>query len=421
MEQVKEKKRDGAGSIGILWFTIFLDLLGFGIIIPNLPVITKDYAEKADWGLSPDVWVGIVIMAFSLMQLLFSPLVGNLSDRIGRRPVLLVTILLTATGSLLFGISGGLAMLILSRVVSGLGSANIPTAQAYIADITSPEERASKMGLIGAAFGLGFVFGPALGAGLVFLAEYYGWNTILVIGVFSAGLSVLNFFLALWRLPESLKEKNPNSDKGLLKAYAGLIPAFRTPIVGELFVINLIFITAFVLMQTTAALLWSEVYSTPEMHIYIIFGFIGVCTALVQGLLIKTFENKLGLRKMLIWGIVFDGIGLTILPFPSQEYFYLVTGIAIVFLALGNGMLMPCLNAMVSKNTDAKVQGKVLGLFQGVGAIGRTGAPIVAAALYHFRFKLPFEMAGILMFICLILALRLLPGISKENKETTVN
>jgi len=409
MHQEKVKKRDGSGSLGILWFTIFLDLLGFGIIIPILPVVAKEYAVQANWGIEPDIMVGIVVMAFSLMQLLFSPAVGNLSDRIGRRPVLLTTILLTASGSLLFGIAGGLSMLILSRLVSGLGSANIPTAQAYIADITSPEDRASKMGLIGAAFGLGFVFGPAIGAALVYIASIYQWDSLLTIGLFSAGLSIINFFLALWRLPESLKEKNPNSDKGFLKAYAGLIPAFRTPILGELFTINLIFITAFVLMQTNAALMWSEIYKTPENYIYIIFGFIGICTALVQGLLIKKFENILGLRKMLVAGTVLVGIGLTILPFPAPEYFYQITALAIICLALGNGMLMPSLNAMVSKNADAKTQGKILGLFQGVGAIGRVVAPTIAGVLYHYQFKLPYIAAGTLMVICLLLATKLLP------------
>ena len=409
MHQEKVKKRDGSGSLGILWFTIFLDLLGFGIIIPILPVVAKEYAVKANWGIEPDIMVGIVVMAFSLMQLLFSPAAGNISDRIGRRPVLLTTILLTASGSLLFGIAGGLGMLILSRLVSGLGSANIPTAQAYIADITAPEDRASKMGLIGAAFGLGFVFGPAIGAALVYIANNYHWDSLLTIGLFSAGLSIINFFLALWRLPESLKEKNPNSDKGFLKAYAGLIPAFRTPILGELFTINLIFITAFVLMQTNAALMWSEIYQTPENYIYIIFGFIGICTALVQGLLIKRFENILGLRKMLLVGTVLVGIGLTILPFPAPEYFYPITALAIICLAVGNGMLMPSLNAMVSKNADAKTQGKILGLFQGVGAIGRVVAPTIAGVLYHYQFKLPYIAAGALMVICLMLSTKLLP------------
>ncbi len=409
MHQEKVKKRDGSGSLGILWFTIFLDLLGFGIIIPILPVVAKEYAVKANWGIEPDIMVGIVVMAFSLMQLLFSPATGNISDRIGRRPVLLTTILLTASGSILFGIAGGLGMLILSRLVSGLGSANIPTAQAYIADITAPEDRASKMGLIGAAFGLGFVFGPAIGAALVYIANTYHWDSLLTIGLFSAGLSIINFFLALWRLPESLKEKNPNSDKGFLKAYAGLIPAFRTPILGELFTINLIFITAFVLMQTNAALMWSEIYQTPENYIYIIFGFIGICTALVQGLLIKRFENILGLRKMLLVGTVLVGIGLTILPFPAPEYFYPITALAIICLAVGNGMLMPSLNAMVSKNADAKTQGKILGLFQGVGAIGRVVAPTIAGVLYHYQFKLPYIAAGALMVICLMLSTKLLP------------
>lgn len=411
--ETKEKRREGAGSIGILWFTIFLDLLGFGIIIPILPVVAKGYAVTANWGLEPDIMVGVVVMSFSLMQLLFSPAVGNISDRIGRRPVLLFTILLSALGSLMFGLAGGLATLIISRIIAGLGAANIPTAQAYIADITAPEERATKMGLIGAAFGLGFVFGPAIGAGLIIVAKVQGWNNLLTIGIFSASLSVINFFLALWRLPESLKEKNPNSNRGFLKSYEGLLPIFRTPILGELFTINLIFITAFVLMQTNAALMWKEQFNTPEKHIYIIFGFIGICTALVQGLLIKHFQRWLGLRRMLLLGTIFVGIGLTLLPFPSKDNFYLFTAMAIMCLALGNGMLMPSLNGMVSSQTSSATQGKILGLFQGVGAIGRVVSPAIAGILYHIQFTFPYLVAGMLMCVCMVLAIRLIPKIAK--------
>ncbi len=411
--QSKQKTRHGEGSLGLLWFTIFMDLLGFGIIIPILPVITKQYASSSPLGINPDFWVGLVVLSFSFMQLLFSPTAGILSDKFGRRPVLLVTIVLTACGSLLFGLAQGLIMLLISRLISGLGSANIPTAQAYIADITPPEQRAQKMGLIGAAFGLGFIFGPALGALLVYIANIYQWNQMLTLGLFSAALSAINFILALLFLPESLKQKSTSPSKGLLKSYQGLGAAFKTPIVGKLFIINLIFISAFVFMQTNAALLWKEHYLLPENQIYLIFGIIGLCTAIVQGLLIKHFQRILGLKKMLILGTILDGLGLTLMPLAPIAYFWPVTMFCIICLSMGNGMIMPSLNAMVSSSTRASEQGKTLGLFQGIGSIGRVIGPAISGALYVVHYTMPYLAAGLLMLVCLWLAWQLILRLNK--------
>ncbi|HYG16042.1 MAG TPA: MFS transporter, partial [Bacteroidia bacterium] len=181
----------------VMFLTIFIDLMGFGIIIPILPNLSVQLTgEKSSLA---------VAGVYALMNFLFSPFWGTMSDRYGRRPIILVSILLTAAGNLLFGFVTTFWLLIVQRALSGIGSANISAASAYIADISTPENRAKNMGLIGAAFGLGFIFGPAIGG---FLAKHYG---ILGIGVFSAGLGVINFGLAYFLLPESLQEKRPEA------------------------------------------------------------------------------------------------------------------------------------------------------------------------------------------------------------------
>jgi multidrug resistance protein len=158
----------------ILFLTIFIDLLGFGVVIPILPNLAKSLASGSTLPFNPDVAVGVVVGSFSIIQFLFAPIFGSLSDRIGRRPILLVSILFNIVGYILFGLSSSFVFLLLARIVSGFGSANIAAAQAYIADITPPEDRAKRMGIIGAAFGLGFVFGPPIGGWLYHAGGEHG-------------------------------------------------------------------------------------------------------------------------------------------------------------------------------------------------------------------------------------------------------
>ena len=182
-------------KLGILFLTIFIDLLGFGLIIPALPFYAESYGASY-------IVIGLLSASYSLMHFLFSPLWGRLSDRIGRRPVMLIGLAGSAVAFLMFGLAKSLFMLFAARLLSGiLSSATLPTAQAYIADTTSVEDRAKGMGLIGAAFGLGFIFGPALGG---VLTKYgYGFPALV-----ASGLSTLNFIWAVWKLPETLTKFN---------------------------------------------------------------------------------------------------------------------------------------------------------------------------------------------------------------------
>ena len=400
--------------IAILFLTIFIDLLGFGIIIPILPNLAKTMASSSGSGINPDIAVGLVAAVFSIIQFLFAPLFGSLSDRIGRRPIILGSILVNALGYVLFGFAGSFLVLIASRIVSGFGSANISAAQAYIADITDAKDRAKKMGIIGAAFGLGFVFGPPLGGWLFSAGNQTEYGGMVFVGLFTALLCVLNFVLAFFLLPES------NTQMGGVKrkpkdSFKGMVQAWNMEIVGELILINFIYISAFSMMQINAAVLWKEHYYLSPKAIGNIFGVIGVFSAIVQGGLIGFFQKKIGINRMLLWGCPIAGLGLTLIPLPSLEWFYPVQVFAIFLLAMGNGLLMPSVNSLVSLHSPADAQGKMLGILQSMGSLARTVGPLASGFLYAQYYRLPYFAGGFLMLVTFVLAFVLVRKLKNEK------
>jgi DHA1 family tetracycline resistance protein-like MFS transporter len=395
--------------IAILFLTIFIDLLGFGIVIPILPNLAKTMAITSHMSFNPDYAVGIIAAAFSVIQFLFAPMFGSLSDRIGRRPIILGSILVNAIGYFIFGIAGNFLILLISRIISGFGSANISAAQAYIADITTPADRAKKMGIIGAAFGLGFVFGPPIG-GYLFLAGglYY-------VGIFTAVLCLFNFVLAFMFLPESNTNKSAHRRKAS-DTFKGMFQVWNIEVIGELFLINFIYIMAFSMMQVNGSVLWKEKYGLNEKEVGNIFGMIGVAGAIVQGLLIGVFSKKLGLKKMLLIGCPLVGIGLAIIPLPPNiEWFYINQTIAIILLSVGNGLLMTSINSLVSINSPAHAQGTMLGTLQSLSSLSRVVGPLIASFLYAQSKELPFVTAGVFMFGIFFLAIKLSKKLKSEN------
>jgi multidrug resistance protein len=384
--------------IAILFLTIFIDLLGFGIVIPILPNLAKTMASASASGLNPDVAVGLVAAVFSIIQFLFAPLFGALSDRIGRRPIILGSIVANVLGYTVFGFAGSFATLLLARIISGFGSANISAAQAYIADISDAKDRAKKMGIIGAAFGLGFVFGPPLGGWLYSAGSHSTYGGMMFVGLFTALLCVLNFVLAFVLLPESNTQMGGVRRKPI-DTFKGMAKAWNIEIIGELLLINFIYITAFSMMQINAAVLWKEHYSLSPKAIGNIFGVIGVFSAIVQGGLIGFFQKKIGLNRMLLWGCPIAGLGLTLIPLPSLEWFYPVQVLAILFLAVGNGLLMPSVNSLVSLHSPADAQGKMLGILQSMGSLARSIGPLASGFLYAQYYRLPYFAGGFLMLI----------------------
>ncbi|MCE2741069.1 MAG: MFS transporter [Sphingobacteriales bacterium] len=373
--------------IFVLFVTIFIDLLGFGLIIPILPIFALELQATS-------LQIGVIAGIYSLMNFVFAPFWGTLSDKIGRRPVMLISIFITMLAYVFFAFTSSLWFLIISRIFAGIGSANISAAQAYISDITEPKDRAKNMGLIGAAFGLGFIFGPPAGG---FLKSLSGAGSVTLVGYFAATLCALNWLLAYAFLPESMKEKQ-HTKKFRFKPVADLIIELKKPIIRELFTINFLFITSFAMMQVTLAILWIEHYLLNEKQVGFVFMFMGLSSAIVQGGLVGILNKRFGEKQLLLMGAISMAIGLCSIPFVPVSYFLLQL-ISIIFIAFANGCITPAISSLISQTADKFEQGQVLGMNQSFGSLARVIGPILGGVLYDMHFGLPYIGGAFIMII----------------------
>ncbi len=380
-------------ALGVLFFTTFLDLVGFGIVIPILPNYAKSLGAS---GLE----VGMLAAIYALMNFLFSPFWGTLSDRFGRRPVILFSVAITIGAHALFAFSSTLLWLFLARMLAGIGSANIAAAQAYITDISEPENRAKSMGLIGAAFGLGFIFGPPLG-GIVNDELGIEW-----VGLTAAILSFVNLLMIYWLLPESLKDLNLTA-RFSFKPVTQIFEALKKPLIRELFLINFIYIAAFSMMQITAALLWKEHSGLTDKDIGFVFAYIGVCSAIIQGGLIGKINDRFGERKLLVAGNILLIIGLFAMPFFNGHLFMPWEYVALLLIAMSNGFISPSLASLLSQQAAGGESGKMLGLNQSFGSLARVFGPLIGGWVYDADFRAPYILGSAIVFISLSLAYRI--------------
>lgn len=360
----------------VIFVTILLDMLGFGIIIPVLPSFSKDLGAG-------NIEVGGIAAVYSLMNFLFAPWWGMLSDKYGRRPIILLSIMITGASYVLLGLSNALLVLFVSRILSGIGSANISVAQAYLSDITPLQDRAKAMGLIGAAFGLGFIFGPVVGG---WVAELYGTAAL---GFLAASLSFINFAMAWLMLPESLNTFN-KTVKPRLFQFKPLFLTLQRQHISSLMIVGFVYITAFSMMQITAVLLWEEQYHLDKAHIGYLFGFIGLTSAIVQGGLIGKLQRWWGEEKMLLIGLGAMMTGLFLIPFSPKDYFFSSQGFIMALLAFGSGCAQPALMALLSRLSGVYEQGQVLGLNMSFGSLARVVGPLLGGVLYQLDYHLPF-------------------------------
>ena len=386
-------------QLGIIFLTIFIDLIGFGIVIPVLPLYALHFGAN-------ETMNGLLVGIYSAMQFIFAPFLGRISDRVGRRPVLLVSLIGTSAGFLLMGIapalSGVLVWLFIARIIDGISGGNISTAQAYIADITSPEERTKAMGLIGVAFGLGFILGPAIGgimSGISISAPFY----------FAAGLAFLNAMAVYVRLPESLSME----DRAHPKSRAPLKEVFKhgwhlPALMGCYFLA----IAGFSIMTTNYALFTYKRFGYDQTHNGYIFAFIGLVGAVVQGGLLRPLLKRMSEKSIAVCGIVLLGVGMALLPSSNTLTFLLV---ATCVIGIGNSFITPTLNGLASRSAERNWQGRVIGLMQSAGSLGRWVGPFAAGMLLmmdnakdpKFYGRTPFWTAAVIMVLSLILALRL--------------
>lgn len=310
---------------------------------------------------------------------------------------MLLSIFITGIAYFVFAQANVLLILFLSRMLSGIGSANISVAQAYITDVTSPEERTKSLGFLGAAFGIGFIIGPSLGG---FLKSISSPGTVDWVGYVASAMCFVNLIMAYFLLPESLKEKKKNLPFNF-KVVTGIVTELKKPLVSHLLWINFIFITAFMLMQIASSLMWKEVNGLNEKEIGYVFGFVGVATAIVQGLLVGRMVKWLGEVKMIYYGIFFMAIGLAILPITGNRFFVPFEFIGLALIALANGCLTPGITSLLSKFANPKEVGQVLGVNQSFGSVARAAGMGLSGFLYSFNFHIPFLVGAVMMLTSL--------------------
>jgi DHA1 family tetracycline resistance protein-like MFS transporter len=369
----------------ILFVTIFIDLIGFGIFVPVVPI----YARELD---ASEALVGDTGALFSLMMFIFTPFWGALSDRYGRRPVILIAIALSALSYVLFAHASTLALLIISRMLTGVGSGNITAAQAYITDITPADQRARSLGLIGAAFGLGFIFGPPLGS-LIFDRLGVEW-----VGYTAALLCLLNLAAVWLFLPESLKEKVGHR-KLHIKPVSGAIRALAEPRFRDLYIISFVYVTAFSMMQMTIAMFWYDDYGLDKTRIGYMFAIVGLGSAIVQGTMVGWLQRTFGERNLMVYGALMVAVGLGMIAFIPRDLFLPMSILSIALLSLGNGCLSPTLLAQLSRSAKQEEQGEVLGVNQSFGSLARIAGPAMGGRLYEVMHGLPYITAGVIMLV----------------------
>ena len=357
-------------SLAILFVIVFVDLLGFGMVIPVMAL----YAERLG---APDSQIGWLMTGYSFMQFVFTPIWGRLSDRLGRRPLLLISIAMTAVGFLGYALAPDFRWLLASRLFAGAATANIAIAQAYIADVTPPEGRARGMGLIGAAFGLGFVLGPAIGGLLSSVS-------LAAPGYAAAGLAAANGVAAFFVLPEP-RARVSSSHR---PRFMAVLDELRRPGIRRLILIYLFAILAFSGMEATFALIAAHRYGLDQRHVSYVFAFIGVVVTVVQGGLIGPLTRQFGEQRLLVAGLLLQAVGLVAVPYAGNMVGLLG---ACLPLAFGSGLSTPALSALLSRSAREDDQGGTLGIGQSAAALGRIAGPISATNAYeHLWFAAPY-------------------------------
>lgn len=411
----------------VIFTTVFIDLIGFGIVIPVLPF----YAEGTRFNATPRT-VGLLFASYSIMQLIFSPILGRLSDKYGRRPVLLISIIGTGIGFLILGFAKTLLLLFVGRILDGITGGNISTAQAYIADVTTKENRAKGMGLLGAAFGLGFILGPAIGGILS------GWG-IEVPFLFAAGLCFANAVLLYFTLPETVTADHPArtsaaGGRGLLQ----LIESLKQPRLGFVLGIYFLFIVAFSIMTTSFSLYTMFRFGYDAQHNGYLFAYVGLIAVIVQGGLIGRLVKRFGELPLIIAGALCFTASLFAVPFVGPQAGGLI-GLLIgggVF-SLGNSLATPALTSLASKSVGPAEQGTVLGITQSAASLARAVGPTITAVLIHSTLAHPgadgqahfmsdhslfvtFWTAAAIMFLAFLLALYFTKAHAPEFSESDV-
>ncbi|MGD9615365.1 MAG: MFS transporter [Alphaproteobacteria bacterium] len=376
-----------------LFLIVFVDLVGFGLVIPLLPF----YAER--FAASP-LQMTALFAIFSLMSFLTAPLWGRLSDRVGRRPVLMASMAAASLAYLWMAFATELWMLFAARAFAGACAGNIAAAQAYIADVTPPEKRAKGMGMIGAAFGLGFIIGPVLGG--VLAGDDIATADLATPCLIAAFLSFAAFLGVVLLLPESLTRPARTSRTGRI---ASARAALSHPGLGRLLLVFFLVILAFSGMETVFAWWAIAQFGWGPRPTGFVFFYVGLLSAAMQGGLIGPLTRRFGEERLMLAGLGLIALGLLLMPFANALPLLLV---AVSALALGMGATQPSINSLISRRAGVERQGEVMGVAQAAGALARVLGPVAAGALFAgFGRNAPFLLGAVLVAAALAIGWRL--------------
>lgn len=383
--------------LAIIFLTVFIDLVGFGIIIPLNPYLADAF------GATP-FQVGLLMSVYSFMQFLFAPIWGRLSDRYGRRPIILISLLGSAVSHTTFAFSTQFWGLIFARSMAGVFGGNISTAMAYMADITEEKKRSQAMGLIGAAFGMGFLLGPFIGGVFGDVGRHLGTHPPLgesFSAIIAGGICFLNFLSAVFFLPESRKPGAKAQVRG--SRFKRMFSALSTPTLNTVLV--LVFFNTFAMAHIEMPMFlyvrdrWNWTLSQASFG----FAYIGLVLVFTQGYLIRKWMPKLGESRMLLIGFVlsalgFAGVGLA----PSIAFL----AVAVTLIGIGNGLSTPSLSGSVSLLSSEDAQGRHLGVSQSLSSLARILGPASAGILYEIGIPIPFLAASGLILVGLLIVWR---------------
>ncbi|MDP6328518.1 MAG: MFS transporter, partial [Candidatus Thalassarchaeaceae archaeon] len=390
--------------MGILFLVVLIDMLGFTIVIPFLTYFIQDLASAegiVDIG-RRDLWVGIVISCYSLAQFIFTPILGSLSDNYGRRPIIIFGLISNSIFFIVFGLSQSLSMALLARFLAGAGNGNIAVARAYIGDISEPSEISRRMGMIGAAFGLGFMIGPFIGGllsdpatsiGGIFDTSFWLKYPYLLPCIFSSILSLISLFMAIIWLPESLSNESRDIQlesplKEIRNIFDNLISVLKFPQISTLILANFLFMFGFSMMHGTFILFTAMEIENgglgfSEMQNGWIFAFIGVIGVIIQGGLIGKLTDRYSMKNLMLFGTLLCGLGITSLPYvpSSASWFVFLSSAA---LATGNALFSPTQSSLLTfaTNDSGYELGAVMGAQEGYSALARIIGPLLAAYIW---------------------------------------
>lgn len=387
---------------------VLVDLLGFSLVMPLLPRFAQEYEFSA-------TQIGLLLAAFPMCQLVSGPILGRLSDRYGRRPLLVISQLGTAISFVILGLSHNFTVMLLARMLDGASGGNILVAQAYVADVTKPENRARGLGLIGAAFGVGFVLGPLLGGLLVSLPVAREWQLRLPFLV-AAGFSMLAWVLVVFRLPESLPADAKARQKARVLSGRGLVDVVTEPRIGLLVAVGALVVLAFAALEGTFSLFLAARLRWGAGHAAFAFAFLGLVSAIVQGGLIRRLVPRFGEARLIL-----VGIGALIVGFVglARTTDWPVLLVSILIVGVGQGLCSPTISGLLSRVTPAGEQGAVFGTLTSAQTLARMINYLVANHLLALGLpSAPFWEAAGIAAVALLLAVVTIYGVLGPHAAT---